>query len=363
MKLAYYFGIWVISNCIFAFDESPDIISQQGAVRIGTSYQSWVSGEFFKISELSTPAEFYIPLSPKFSINGALGYASVEGKTISSVYGLTDALFALSYYLEEQNVLLTLEFNYPGGKQELNPDQYITSVILSQAFYAFEIPLFGQDFNFSPGFTWAKPVSDKVVVGLGASYQVRGKYLPVNGMSAENAYQPGDEWLITAGLDVQKSEMSTFSVDLTLAGSKKDRIGKMDVFRAGQKVMAAVQYRTFRKYDLISFFLRYRSRSKAEIYGIDEMIKIQPDELECICSYRNRINSKTRLTYFLEARSFIKNDIFNGASQIGFGISPEMQSSASLCLDGRLKYIIGKYVGSDESISGIEIGAGIKLMF
>lgn len=355
--------VWMISSLLFAADEIPDIISQQGAIRIGAGYQSWSSGDNFKVSELSTPVEFYLPFNSKFSLNGYLGYASVQGENISAMYGISDALFAFSWYLENQNLLLNLDFNYPGGKQELTLKEYDASVILSQSFYAFQIPAFGQGFNFSPGFTWAVPVSEVTVLGVGASYQFRGRYIPIEGMSEDNAYDPGDEWLVTTGLDVQTSEMSAFSLDITYTGSGKDRIGEIDMFKAGNKVMAAAQFKAYYRYDLFQFFLRFRSRAKANFYSLDEKIKIQPDELECIGSYRHRINAKAYLGYFLEGRAFYKNQNFEAASQICFGVSPEIKVTEGFVIEGRLKYIIGKYPLVDNSITGIEVGSGMKVLF
>lgn len=354
-------------------DESPDIISQQGRIGIGGVYQSWKTGDIVKVSEFSVPLEVYYPMNRRLSFGFFLGQASANGDaggtSIKSLSGITDAQVVVNYYLEDQNVLLSLGGNLPSGKRKLSAGEYSTSVWLSQNFYNYQVPMFGQGFNLSPGFTWAKPVNDKTVLGFGASYQFKGGYLPVEGMTNDMEYKPGNEFLLTGGADYQISEISAASFDLTVTLFGKDKVGDVEMYKAGTKVMAAVQYKQYFNYDLLWLFGRFRSRSKSDIYApfvpTTTSYKTQRDEFESMATYRQKINKTTFLSYRLEARYFFRTGTISSAYQGGGGVLPEFQVSPKTKVNGRFKILIGKENNftSSQSVFGFEIGAGMEYAF
>lgn len=364
--------IVLLSQSLIAADESPDIIAQQKQISIDGVFQSWSIGDSSKISEFSIPISIYYPINRRFSVGAFLSQASssgeISGFSLQKLNGISDAQFSLNYQLEDQNILLSLSGGIPIGKKELSIGEFGTSVMLSQNEFNFQVPLFGQGFNLSPGFTWAKPLNEKTILGLGVSYQLKGGYLPIKGMTED--YKPGNEILLTGGLDYQLSEISALSFDLTMNFYGKDKFGSQEVYKSGTKVMAATQYKKYFGYDLFWWFGRFRSRAKSDIYAspsVSESIKTQRDELESIGMYRKRLNPKTSLTYTLEARYFLKTDVIKGSAyQVGAGILPETRVSPKTRLQGRLKLFFGKEnnIGANgETIFGVEVGGGIEYAF
>jgi hypothetical protein len=362
--------IILLSRALIAADESPDIIAQQKQISIDGVYQSWSIGDSSKISEFSIPISIYYPVNRQFSVAAFLSQASSSGEaggfSLQKLSGISDAQFSLNYQLENQNILFSLSGGLPIGKKELTGNEFITSVMLSQNEFNFQVPLFGQGLNLSPGFTWAKPLNEKAVLGLGASYQLKGGYKPLEGMT-EN-YKPGDEILITGGLDYQLTEIAALSFDLTVNFYGKDKYGSQEVYKSGTKIMAATQYKKYFGYDLFWWFGRFRSRAKSDIFNTlgNTSLKTQRDELESIGMYRKRMNPKTSLTYTLEARYYLKTDLIASAYQVGGGILPETQVSPSTRLQGRLKLFFGKEnnIGTNgETVFGVEVGAGIAYAF
>jgi hypothetical protein len=345
-----------------AFCQETDIVSQQGKIRVGGVYQSWSWGDGSKLAEFSTPVEIYYPFNRQTSLNVNIGQASATGKDMQKLGGLADAQFALNYHLEDQNVLLTLGGNLPTGKKELTLEEFTTSVFLSQNLFGFQVPVFGQGFNLSPGFTWAKPMGEKTVAGFGASYLYKGGYVPVKDVGT---YKPGSDMLVTGGMDYQISELTAMSFDLTVTLSGKDKLDTAEVFKAGTKVMAAAQYRQYFNRDLLWLFMRFRSRGKSDVLQSNQKMKMQPDELEFLGTFRKRINPTTSLSYLFEARSFLKNaDIgFEGAIQAGPGLSVAVQTSPAMSLQGRVKYLYGKITNADKAMGGIEVGAWLEYAF
>jgi len=362
--------IILLSQSLIAADESPDIIAQQKQISIDGVYQSWSIGDSSKISEFSIPISIYYPINRRFSVGAFLSQASTSGEFLGSslqkLNGISDAQFSLNYQLEDQNILLSLSGGLPIGKNELSSDEFATSVMLSQSEFNFQVPLFGQGLNLSPGFTWAKPLNEKTVLGLGVSYQLKGGYRPLEGMTED--YNPGDEVLLTGGLDYQLSEIAALSFDLTVNFYGKDKFGDTEVYKSGTKIMAATQYKKYFGYDLFWWFGRFRNRSKSDIYNSsgNTSLKTQRDEFESIGMYRKRLSPQTSLTYTAEARYFFKTDVIGSAYQAGAGILPETQVSPNTRLQGRLKLFFGKEntIGANgETIVGFEIGAGIEYSF
>jgi hypothetical protein len=351
-------------------EENPDIIPQQGRIGIGGVYQSWKTGDDIKITEFSIPLEVYYPMNRRLSFGFFLGQGSANGEvygtSLKSLSGITDAQVNVNYYLEDKNILLSLGGNLPTGKRELSSGEYMTSVWLSQNFYNYQVPMFGQGFNLSPGFTWAKPVNDKTVLGFGASYQFKGGYLPVEGMTKDEEYKPGNEFLLTGGADYQISEISAASFDLTVTLFGRDKAGDAEIYKAGTKVMAAVQYKQYFNYDLLWLFGRFRSRAKSDLYTPSKTsVKTQRDEFESMATYKKMINKTTFLSYCLEARYFFRTGAILSAYQGGGGVLPEFQVSPKTKLQGRFKILLGKdnNFTSSQSVFGFEIGAGMEYAF
>ena len=84
------------------------------------------------------------------------------------------------------------------------------------------------------------PVGDALVVGAGVAYQYRGQFAP-----RENAseYDPGEELLVTGGLDYKLSPRAAVSADLTYATYGEDDWGGVKL-SAGSRVTATAQVLT-----------------------------------------------------------------------------------------------------------------------
>jgi hypothetical protein len=374
MKTIRTMGLIVLfTKSLIAADEGQDIISRQRLIAVNGVYQSWTLGDSNRVAEFSVPVSINFPVNDRFSVGAFLSQASstgeIGGLSLKGLNGLSDAQFSMNYYIEEKNILLSLGGGLPIGKKELSLEEFATSVMVSQSAFNFQVPIFGQGFNLSPGFTWAKPLNEKTVLGMGASYQLKGSYHPITTSVMADAYNPGDELLMTGGVDYQMSDIEALSFDLTVNLYGKDKYGTTEVYKSGTKIMAAAQYKKYIGYDMLSWFGRYRSRAKSDIYAslsASASVKTQRDEFESVGMYKKRLNPKTSLTYMAEARYFFKTDIIASAYQVGAGILPEKQVSPSTKLQGRIKLFAGKENNippEGETVIGFEVGAGIEYAF
>jgi hypothetical protein len=374
MKTIRMMGLIVLlTQSLIAADEGQDIISRKRLIAVNGVYQSWTLGDSNRVSEFSVPVSVYFPVNNRFSVGAFLSQASATGEmaglSLKGLNGLSDAQFSMNYYIEDRNILLSLGGGLPIGKKELSLEEFATSVMVSQNAFNFQVPIFGQGFNLSPGFTWAKPLNEKTVLGLGASYQLKGSYHPITTSIMADAYDPGDEVLVTGGLDYQVSDVEALSFDLTVNLYGKDKVGDVEVYKSGTKIMAATQYKKYIGYDMLWWFGRYRSRAKSDIYAsasTSASVKTQRDEFESIGMYKKRLNPKTSLTYTAEARYFFKTDLIASAYQAGVGVIPEKQVSPSTKLQARLKFFVGKENAippDGETVIGFEVGAGMEYAF
>lgn len=358
--------ILLVMSASFAFgqDDSPDVISKQGRVRVSAGYQSWSIPDIASLSEFHFPVEAYYPLDRNAGMSVFLGGASASGLHFEDLSGITDAQVSANYYLEDRNLLLNLGIGLPTGKRELTTDEFATSIGLSNSFFNYRVPVLGQGFSVSPGITWATPLNDQTVLGLGASYQHKGGYVPVKGMKT---YKQGAELLLTGGIDYQTSEVSAVSLDLTVTVYGKDVYDDADMMKSGTKVMAAGQYKRYIGYDLLWLFGRFRSRGKSVIYvpGTDAQFKMQRDEFETVARYRRRLNPRTALNYSAEARYFFKTDAISQGYQAGVGFGPERQVSPEMKLKGEVKVLRGRDYSLHDTkwLTGFEIAGGMEYSF
>lgn len=354
----------LLASSVSAADDGPDVISARGKVRISAGYQSWSIPSIASLSEFHFPVEAYYPLDRNAGLSVFLGGASASGLHFEDLSGITDAQVSANYYMEDRNLLLNLGVGLPTGKRELTAEEFATSIGLSNSFFNYRVPVFGQGFSVAPGITWAKPLNDQTVLGLGASYQYKGGYVPVDGMKT---YKQGAELLLTGGIDYQTSEVSAVSFDLTVTVYGKDIYDDADMMKSGVKVMAAGQYKRYMGYDLLWLFGRFRSRGKSVIYmpGTDAEFKMQRDEFETVARYRRRLNPQTALNYSVEARYFFKTDAIHQGYQAGVGFGPERQVSPEMKLKGEVKVLRGRDYSLDDTkwLTGFEIVGGMEYSF
>jgi len=201
-----------------------DIVNQQRYIQMFPLYQSWSDASEAQFSEFTIPFSAYFPLNRNLSVDLRTHQAIADGDHLQKVSGMTDTQVSFNYYVESLNIVFNLGLNVPSGKKELTLAEFMTSLVLSSHYYNFSAPNFGQGLNITPGLTWARPIADNLVLGLGASYQYKGDFKPLKGMSDD--YNPGDEVLLTGGLDVRLDETTSLSADLIYINYIADKLGK-----------------------------------------------------------------------------------------------------------------------------------------
>lgn len=334
-------------------------------VSLSTTYQNWSLNSVQDVSEFSTPLRILLPVGDAFSFALYANYASVSADSLASLSGFTDMQLGISYLLESANLLFSLGVNVPVGRRALSDEQFITSSLISYSVFRFEVPFFGEGFGLSPGLTWAIPLSESVVAGLGVTYQYKDRFRPLAGL--DMLYEPGAEIMLTTGMDIRIAETASLTADVIVTGYGTDRLEGREVFAAGKKLVANLQFRQYFAFNELWVFARYRTRAKNQLAKLGQLMpesaKSTPDEFELLAHYRWRLHRTLWLKIMLETRFQQKTtSAFSGASLFGLGLSPTYRLTPQITLPLQILFFSGKLRG-DVDLGGLEISTGLGFQF
>lgn len=297
----------------------------------------------------------FVPVGRRASFWLQTSQVTATGDDLETLSGFGDTQAGVTYTrpLGEGSLVSTLNVNLPSGKRELTRDEFTTSILLSQTFFDFRIPGFGQGTNVSPSLTWAVPVQDDVVVGVGASYQYRGSFRPVQFDDSE--YDPGDEMLVTGGIDLRLGRTEAVSGDVSYTLYTDDSWGTQS-FSPGNKVVASLQYLSYMGFDELRVQARYSSRAKTTLpvgAGLtSEAQRLTPTHLNLLGTYRWRFSRDGAVRFLAQGRFFGEAEPYEAQNVVDVGMLPEWSLADALHLQGRFVYTAG-------SFSGLEAGVGL----
>ena len=345
--------------------ESLQDVQQTRIFSLSSYYQTWDIADNRSVDEISTPVFLYLPFGYNFNLSLHANRANVSGDDVQGIGSFTDTQLMLTYHIEKANLFLSLGINLPSGKKELTVDEFISSSLISYSVFRFRVPNFGEGFGFAPGITWAIPLSDNVVAGLGATYQRRNAFKPLAVFPGE--YEPGDEMLATAGMDFRLTPTATLSTDLTFSSYRADKIAGFEIFNSGNKLTFNLQFRKFFDFNELWFFASYRSRAKNQLVQagalVEESEKTTPNQFEFMAHYRMRFRRNLHFRILAEGRFFEETSSpFSGAKLLGLGIMPEIAVSRLLTIPVRLMLYSGSLL-NETDLSGFEVSIGTELRF
>lgn len=316
------------------------------------------------IEQVSFPLFVIVPIGSRLGLSvsaggGAAGGTEAEGEALERLAGFADAQVGLSYHqrIGGGSIVANLGANLPSGKRELSPQEFATSILLSQNFYDFRLPTMGQGFSIAPGFIVAFPVGERLAVGGGVAYQVKGAFTPISTAAAE--YDPGDELVLTGGLDVRLAETAALSADLSYTRYGADAFGGESYYEAGDRVMAILQYLSYQGFNELRVLARYSSRARGTLPSVGgglvtEEQRTVPDQGRLSISYRRRTNRAMYLGLLVQGRFYDETAAFSQKQLLDLGFLPELRITEEASLVTRFIYTLG-------SFSGLEAGVGLSL--
>ncbi len=327
---------------------------QPTQVTIFPVYQQY-DDDGVKISEFSVPVVAFFPLKRNLGVSLHVSQANASADGFESLSGLTDVQLAASYFrrVGEGSVVLNLGLNLPSGKQDLTDEEFNTLLLVSRNVFDFRVPGFGRGLGIAPSITWAQPLSERFVVGVGVSFQYRASFDPVEGLAG--SFDPGEEVLLTGGFNARVGAGASLSGDVSVTLYGTDTLGDVDVFEAGAKTVVTAQYRQTRGFNVLWLLARYRTRAEGSLIENGTTLdagKLNPDQFELRGQYRYRVHQGLYVGAHAQARLLDEALNVEKTNLLGAGVSAEFTVSPQVRVPLRFTYVFG-------DLTGLETGVGL----
>ena len=353
--------LFVSSLCLAQND--PNIISRTGSVSLQPEYQKWSFGNSRSFTQLGTTLSMYYPVSRSTSFTLDVGQEAYSGD-VESVSGLTDIQLSGNQYIEDINAIFSLGLGMPIGKKELTPLQFSTIALTSNWLFDLEHPGLGAGPTIEPGVSWLIPATDDLVFGLSGSFQYKGKYKPLKGFPD---YDPGDEFTLSCGVDIDISGQSNISADITFTGYGADKFSGQEIFQSGSTISGIARYELDLGENELQISAGYRSKGKSKtatsVGLVDEFGRIEPDRIDASVSYTAAFGRKFSSQFVVGLRAYDKTlAAFSKATLYGISALPTYHVTSSVSLTAKLQAEFGT-VKNGNNVSGFEGRIGISATF
>lgn len=334
---------------------------KQSILSITPVFQSWSLGEDTTMSEFTTLLSLSQPIGNSTIVTLRASAASTGGDP-ARLNGLNDMQIRATHSIEAARVVLSLGLNIPTGKTELTAGEFATSMLLSSPALSWSMPGFGQGFNAQPGAVWAIPFSENVAGGLGVAYHYKGAFTSIKGYEE---FDPGDEIAITGGMDFQLAEATNLSADVLFTLYGNDKLGSVEVFKAGAKVVVSAQFNKALGRNELTILGRYRTRGKGEIGFAGSLVSAdeasEPNQVDIFGQFTVFMNTQLKIRFGIEGKVQSETPTeLSAAALFGARVAPEVSLSRTITANPWIRFQTGAVKG-DRSISGIEGGVGLRV--
>ena len=183
-------------------------------------------GDSSALGQVAVPLVVLAPVAPGIDVSLRAVYASSSRDGGEAASGFADAQVGLTVRrpVGGGEVAVGLTGTVPAGGG-LTRAEAATAFLAAQDFYAFAAPTLRRGPSVSPSVSVAFPAGPALVVGGGVAYRLRPAFEPVAGLP--DAYDPGDEVTLTAGLDVLLANGSALAVDGLYVRYGDDTVGEL----------------------------------------------------------------------------------------------------------------------------------------
>jgi hypothetical protein len=361
MKKIFYLSIVIIFISNTGYGQSDNYNVSPFSVKLFNSFQAWNIGDDNNLYQLSNRLSLNYRADKYTAVNLSSSYSAseVQSRTLN---GLTDIQLQVSHKLNSINTIVEAGINIPSGKESLSSSEFSSTILLSRDIFNFRNPILGQGTNIFAGATWAAEIENDIVIGAGASYQIRGEYQPLTEQSS--IYNPSDELLLSAGIDFRIDKTKNISADITGVFFNEDKVDGEIVFSAGNRFVYSLGYKQYFNKNIFSFTTRYRYSGEDEIQNLIAVSneKFTSNYLIISASFYHSISGSFAILYQFEARHFEETlKQFSGYSSYSPGLILFFELSNRFEIPIHIKYLLGSNGGS--TINGIDSAIGFNLKF
>ena len=339
---------------------APSLTSQQPPVRVivEPAYQQ-ASDEAQTLSQWSTRIAAIVPVTDGLQLHLRSMAAASAGKDMSSVQGLDDvelgALYARPIGLG--SLVGSIDVDLPTGKRELSPSELETTIAMSQNVYDFRVPSLGQGLGVNPSLTWAVPLGDDVMAGVGVAYHYHGAYRPFSQMDGD--YDPGDEVEVFVGADVRIARVHAVSGDISFTRFGIDTIGGERRYDPGYRLSGTLQYLYQQGFTTVRVLGKYQDWAESRIFvtglgaGAPDVTsggKVVPSEWLARVRVGILASERVRLQFRLDGHRY-EETLLNDELLVGSaGLGTTFRLSDQFYLTPSAGYTMGDVTGFEGSL-------------
>lgn len=276
--------------------QGPSLQSDRQPIRVSVdpTYQYYETDEGQVLTQLSTYLSAFVPITQQFTVLARAGYARMGGDGLKQIQGPTDVSGRVSYAqpVGEGSVVFQLRANAPTGKQNLTDEEAATTRPISQNFYDFRVSSFSRGASIAPQVTWAVPVTDRIVVGIGGSYQHQRGFQPQSGFTSDSLYTPGDGVKVNGGVDYKITDVSAIGVNGTFRRYEEDEVKGAPQFDAGNQYSGTLRYLRQSGFTSIRVVARYSTWEESQFgfrAGSPSQGQVIPEHAMLLGSFRTRL--------------------------------------------------------------------------
>ena len=207
LLLVLLFSLLGLASPLASAQRAPLVLLDASAIA-----QSYTTGDG-TVAQVTLPLAASVRISKAIEVAYRTAFATASGDDLEMVSGLTDTQIGarFSQPIGGGIVDLSLTASLPTGQTALTLTELATASTLSLDDYAFATPSFGRGTVLLPGVSVALPLSETAAVGVGAVYSIASDYTLVALDPA--SYGPGNEMLLTAGLDAALGRAGLVSIE------------------------------------------------------------------------------------------------------------------------------------------------------
>jgi hypothetical protein len=171
----------------------------------------------------------------------------------------------------------------------------------------------------------------------------------------DDPYRPGDEMLITGGLDFRLNPSWALSTNFSYMIYQPDELGDATVFESGDQIFSSIQLLGNLGVSQIRVISGFRTKAKSQLPVGDDLVsapRTVPMQIRLIGMYSLPIQENMRATLSGQVRYFDDSDFFSRKTLFDLGATQEYAISEVVAAVMRFNYTFG-------SFPGVEVGLGL----
>ena len=318
-------------------------------------------GDSVSLAHLALPLVVYAPVAPGVDVSLRAAYVS-SSLGDDRAAGFADAQVGLSVRrsVGGGEVAVGVAATVPAGGG-LTQAEAATAFLAAQEFYAFAAPTLRRGPSLMPSLSVAVPAGPALVVGGGVAYRVRPGFEPRAGL--DDAFDPGDELALTAGLDALLPDGSTLAVDALYSRFGADAYVRPETadsltYATGGAVGVAAAWTGLVGASPVTVAASVRRRTDADVDPVAQarlgLSAAVPTQGRVAVTSRVRFGPRLTAGVSAGARYYSASGAFGSRTLADVAVAPAYRVGERVAVVGRLGGTVG-------SFTGLEAGLGLRV--